>query len=310
MQRSITTIRPFVLSTIVFLHFWTIQATAEPIRFDRYHSQTEINEYLANIAQEQPEVFRLHKLGESQQGREIFYLTATLRSDLAGPAIYLNGTHHGDEKSSTEAVLGLINDVATNTRQANIQNILKSFVLILQPIINPDGHVAHRRGDAIGRDPNRDYAFPNRPVNESFYLPEIALIQSLLGTFAVKGALAFHSGMEGILWPWCYSADTPPQQSMFLKVAKKVAQVMGFRKYLQSYFDYPTQGEFIDYAYMQHGTLALTVEVSTTSTPPASALPGIIQKSLAGTYEFIEQVDQLLRPQPVYPIVPLALRGR
>ena len=88
--------------------FWLVSASdLWAIDFTRYHSQEEINSYLKEVATAHPELAHFHLLGYSQRGREVNYLVLSKGDADALPAIYLNGTHHGNEKSSTEAALGL-----------------------------------------------------------------------------------------------------------------------------------------------------------------------------------------------------------
>ena len=81
----------------------------------------------------------------------------------------------------------------------------------------------------------------------------------------------------------------------FYTIAKLVARAMSLDQYRQSFSDYPSQGEFIDYAYMSHGTLAMTLEVSRSPSPPASELAGVVKKSVAGIMTFMLSVQDLDR---------------
>src|SRR5262245_48885302 len=86
------------------------------LHFHRYHTQEEINAFLTETAKSHPDVVRFRHLGYSLQGRDINYVVISKGDPDNLPAIYLNGTHHGDEKSSTESVLGLIDFLVKNRR--------------------------------------------------------------------------------------------------------------------------------------------------------------------------------------------------
>lgn len=283
------------MKAMILLWAWfaCLPAIAQAIDFSHYHSQEEINGYLHQVARERPDLVHFHKLGYSEQGREINYVVIAKGDAEQLPAIYLNGTHHGNEKSSTETVIGIIDYLLSHSKDPEIAHILESYALYLQPLINPDGHALNSRNDARGRDPNRDYAFPERSDEESFKISAVKLVKELSDKVHFRAAAAFHSGMEGVLWPWCYSSQKNAEQDTFYTLSKIAAEAMGMKRYAQSYRDYPTKGEFIDYLYMTHGTLALTIEVSNESTPAAQRLAGYVQRGVIGGLSFVHAVMQL-----------------
>ena len=66
-------------------------------------------------------------------------------------------------------------------------------------------------------------------------------------------------------------------------------------QYRQSYSDYPAHGEFIDYVYMTHGTLAMTVELAGNPTPPAEDLDAVVKRAVAGSISFMLGIMDLDR---------------
>jgi hypothetical protein len=74
---------------------------------------------------------------------------------------------------------------------------------------------------------------------------------------------------------------------------------MGMPKYTQSFHDYQTDGEFIDFAYMKHGVYALTLEVSHESTPEPEQLSTVVQRAVNGSVAFLKAVDRVLPGAPV-----------
>jgi len=274
---------------ILFLSFGVNQASAQDIQFNRYHTQEEINQFMRDEAAKYPKFIQFKILGKSEQGREVSYVMIGTRP--GAPAFYFNGTHHGDEWSSTESILGLIDYLANHAFDAKVSALLNSYTFYLQPLVNPDGHFAQNRMDPHGRDPNRDYSWSGRSDADSFKIPVIVLVKNLLAEIKPRAAAAYHSGIEEVLWSWCYTNNATPDASTFLQITKKTAQAMGFTRYMQSYFDYVTDGEFIDYAYTQYHTTALTFEVSTVKTPAAADLPAVVQRSILGAMAFIEAIQ-------------------
>ena len=92
-------------------------------------------------------------------------------------------------------------------------------------------------------------------------------MKALQESVGFRAAIAYHSGAQEVLWPWCYTGDATVDGSFFAAAGQKTAQAMSFAIYQQSYDDYPTQGEYIDYAYWRGHTLAATFEVSIVKAP-------------------------------------------
>jgi hypothetical protein len=273
----------------------TLLLCAQPVfagdlTFERYHTQDEINNYMSQEAQNHPDLVQKKTLGTSAQGREISYVIVA--KGTPSQSIYINGTHHGDEWSATESTLALIDYLIANKDTPEVSQVLTNYAVYVQPLVNPDGHQAKTREDSFGNDPNRDYSFPGQSDEQSFKLKEIQLVKSLVDSVHFRAAAAYHSGIEEVLWSWCYTKKTTPDNSILINLGKTVAEAMGFDRYLQSYNDYATTGEFIDYAYMKDNTMALTFEVSEIKTPPASQLQGIVDNSIKGAMAMMETVHR------------------
>ena len=278
----------------LLLIFFSVVPAAHALEFDRYHEQSEIAAYLRQVAVDYPDHVQFVLMGQSAEGREIAYIRLTAPGDRSGRgAIYLNGTHHGNEKSSTEGMLGVIDFLLERLDDPFVEELLTSYELYLQPLVNPDGHARNTRGDSRGRDPNRDYAYPGRSEAQSFDLPEIQLVKELVDTTEPAAAIAMHSGMEGVLWPWCFTGERTPDHDIFLNLSRWAAGAMEMSLYRQSYYDYPTRGEFIDYVYMKFGTLGVTFEVSRQPTPRERDLAYYVTKTIQGTMAYLEGISNL-----------------
>jgi hypothetical protein len=66
---------------------------------------------------------------------------------------------------------------------------------------------------------------------------------------------------------------------------------MNFAIYQQSYDDYPTEGEYIDYAYWKNHTLAATFEVSLVKAPSLASLAGVVGGASKGTVAWVQAVS-------------------
>ncbi|MCX6130593.1 MAG: M14 family metallopeptidase [Proteobacteria bacterium] len=278
--------RLLVLATVLAPNAFALQ-------FQRYHRQDEIGGYLRAQAQEHPDMVRFVTLGRSLQGREIAYLAVSRNWSPDAPAIYFNGTHHGNEKASTEAVLGLIDFLVLMRDRSDVDQLLRRYRIILQPLVNPDGHAANVRTDSQGIDPNRDYATPTRLESEAFRLVETRLVRRLLENERIVASAAFHSGLEAVLWPWAHTPSLSQHDVAFRTLGESVARSMGVVKYSQSFNDYQADGEFIDYAYMKFGIYAITMEVAQEATPPSDRLEQLVQRAVTGSLVFLKAMDRI-----------------
>lgn len=273
--------------------------TAYALQFQRYHAQDEIAQFLRSRAQNYPDVARFVLLGQSLQGREIAYVAISKNWSPDAPAVYFNGTHHGNEKASTEAVLGLIDFLINQRHRTDVDRLLRKYRIVLQPLVNPDGHAANLRTDSQGIDPNRDYATPTRSEADAFRLVETRLVRRVLSNERIVASAAFHSGLEAVLWPWCHTPSLSEHDPVFKALGQSVARTMGMPKYTQSFNDYQTDGEFIDFAYMKFGVYALTLEVSHEATPQTEHLPAVVRRAVNGSMAFLQALDRVLPTAPL-----------
>jgi hypothetical protein len=264
-----------------------------PIDFTKgYHNQPEIEAYLRAVAVAFPAIATYKVNGQSGQGRDVPYLIINATCQASPPAIFTNGTHHGDEPASTEAVLAIPDYLLRkSTTDASVRSLLETYAFYVLPLVNPDGFALNTRENADGLDINRDYSYPLRSDAESFQTVEAQHMKSLQESVGFRAAIAYHSGAQEVLWPWCYTADATVDGGFFTAAGQKTAQAMNFAIYQQSYDDYPTQGEYIDFAYWKSHTLAATFEVSAVKAPSVALLAGVVDGASKGTVVWVQAVD-------------------
>ena len=262
------------------------------ISFAAYHSQQEIADYLGAVASALPAVAQYKVLGQSAQGRDLPYLIIDATCQARPPALFANGTHHGDEPSSTEAALALPDYLLRrSTTDASVRSLLQTYAFYVLPLVNPDGFASNTRENADGLDINRDYSYPDRSDADSFKTVEAHLVKGLQESVGFHAAIAFHSGAQEVIWPWCYTGAVTADDSFFTAAGQKTAQAMNFAIYQQSYDDYPTTGEYIDYAYWRSHTLAATFEVSIAKAPSKDLLAGVVDSACKGTLAWAQAVS-------------------
>jgi murein tripeptide amidase MpaA len=112
-------------------------------RFDVYYRYPELSELLRNFAAEYPHLVRLHSIGHSHEGRDIWLATVTnfaTGEDADKPALYVDGNLHATEVAGSMACLYLIyrlvHDYGTD---AEVTRCLDTRVFYICPRLNPDG---------------------------------------------------------------------------------------------------------------------------------------------------------------------------
>lgn len=266
---------------------------------DRYHSLQDIENRLLELSNRYPRMARFQSLGKSAQGRQLGLLFISKSNDPNAPVIYFNGAHHGNEKVTAEVVVALAEHLLRNNNRLRLDHILRSYRIALQPVVNPDGFVANTRFNAQGIDINRDYSPPGKA--DRFETPESRAVRDFLKSEKVLAAAALHSGQEAIFWPWCDSPEASRHDTQFQQLARAVAGEMATKRVTQSYFDYKTDGEFIDFAYANSGTYALTFEIAKQINPEQHSLPALLKRSIDGLTFFLYTADDILKaPQRMH----------
>ena len=112
----------------------------------RYVTIEQIENYLENFKGDA----ELRTRGLSEEGRNIYEITLG-----RGPIKVLMWSQmHGNESTTTKAVLDLLNSLPSNTETAAL--ILERCTLKVLPMLNPDGAQAYTRVNANNIDLNRD----------------------------------------------------------------------------------------------------------------------------------------------------------
>lgn len=100
--------------------------------------------------------------------------------------------------------------------------------------------------------------------------PEVQAVQNFLLNNEIDALATLHTGIQCVLYPWCYrpydeqtdSGDIPYMQEVAANMAAAYQETTGRGFYSKSsYEDYPTSAELIDYAYGRLNIKAYTIEV-------------------------------------------------
>lgn len=151
-------LRTLVLATLALLAA-VPPSFAEPIKtqgnppastFNRLHTYEEIVDLLQGYAAAYPKWARLESIGKSIQGRDLWMITITnpaTGSELAKPAMYIDGNTHANEVQGAEAALYTIDYLLKNYgRLPRVTEMLDRSVFYILPVVNPDGRTLWFKG--------------------------------------------------------------------------------------------------------------------------------------------------------------------
>ena len=146
-----------------------------------YTAHFKIVNYVYHVAQQVPDMVKVEKYGETNEGRPLLMVYIATRENLANlenirknnlrlanssldkmaatedaPVIvWMSYNVHGNEPSSSEAAMLTLYDLA-NPSNTKTKEWLKNTVVIIDPCINPDGRDRYVNwvNQAVGKYPN------------------------------------------------------------------------------------------------------------------------------------------------------------
>jgi zinc carboxypeptidase len=279
--------------------------------FRNYHSFDDpvagIRATLAAWAGSDPDI-HVDSVGASLEGRPILAVKVGPAGDDPGrPNVLFLATHHAREWISTAMAMRLIRWLADSASPA----LVGTRDVWVIPVENPDGYQftftndrfwrKNRRPNSdssVGVDPNRNYpAFwgvddvgsSPRPFTEIYRgtapasEPETQAVIAFHAAHPPVVAVSYHSFSGLVLYPYGYragalSADVPLYRALAgTDLAPAVLDGLAAST-LTHYHPgpgwnlYTTNGEYTDWAYRAHGTIAFTTELTSGCCAPGTGL--------------------------------------
>ena len=272
-----------------YKNFWNDRA-------DQYHSYDQIIALMDSLATAFPDICQKTIFGLTPQGRELACLKISdnVAIDENEPEILFDGGIHGDEIGGPENLIRFARALCTDYgTDPEITGLVNSREITIYPMVNPDGRANMSRYNSNFVDCNRDWGYMwngegNSP--EAFCQPETRTIRNCLYNHRFVIHITYHSGEEVVLYPWCYRPAHAPDYPALVGLASIYSASSGYTnlQYRQSYADYPTNGETIDYSFGADGTDALTMEISNSKQPPASQIQNYYQINVPSMIAMIQ----------------------
>ncbi|MCX6225142.1 MAG: M14 family zinc carboxypeptidase [Bacteroidia bacterium] len=268
-----------------------------------FHGYQNTMDELIAIAAAHPGITMLDTIGYSVLGRAICCLKI---SDNPGidedePPILFAGNHHGNEIHSVEATLYQINYLVDNYgSDPEVTNWVNSMEIWYVPMTNPDGREAMTRGNNHGVDLNRNYSFGYTAGGDhgptAFSEPETRAIRDFTAKFPPIMSLSYHTSGQYVLYPWTHTDAAAPDSAAMVYlgnlISGSITSPIGPYTLMQGGRWYFTAGEYCDYMYVTHNTLAFTVEMGTSQAPDYSVIPEMVASNLKGMQTMLRQAGR------------------
>lgn len=258
---------------------------------DVYHDYDDVTAYLQAVASDHPTITRLVSIGQSVQGRDLWFLKITDNPDFEEdePEFKYISTMHGDEPVGTENCLKFIDLLTDNYDSASPDDGLKRLVddieIWIMPMMNPDGNSAGSRYNAHGQDLNRDFPdWVNDPTNTpTGREPETQAVMVFCDSMAFDLSANFHTGALVVNYPWDNRSPRTPDDSLFIHMSEAYSihnlpmwnSTQFYHGITNGWDWYEIHGGMQDWNYDWMYDKDVTIELSATKWPPASQLPGL-----------------------------------
>jgi len=258
-----------------------------------FHDNEGVKQIFTDLAERFPKKCTFLSVANTFENREVYALRFS--TGKLAPAFVFLGCHHAREWMSVEVPLQLAIELATSN-DPKVADFLSKYDIWVVPILNPDGHQfsidesrlwrknrSKQQASTVGVDLNRNYDVHWRGEGASsnsdsdvfcgpkaFSEFETQWVRDLSTSTPIFGLISYHTFGGLILYPWGYTASTPPFEDKLAKIARGMAALSGPAKSRDTEFDYkPDQaaglyeaaGECTDYLFLNHGTIGFTVEL-------------------------------------------------
>lgn len=139
-------------------------------QYERWYSYDEMTQYLREVAGACPELCRLHSLGKTPEGRDIWMLEVTDRSSGGveeRPGFFVHANIHAKELAGTTSSLQLIYELVSGAPDyIDVSELLREVVFYVVPRLNPDGAEFALTTGADIRSRTDEFIEPNCLVRE------------------------------------------------------------------------------------------------------------------------------------------------
>jgi len=293
-----------------------------------YHSYDSLTSDVKSLAELHPGICRLHSLGKSVQGRDIWVLRITDNPDVEEdePAVKYLATLHGNEPVGMEMCLYLAHHLLSQyLADDDVTTLVDHTDIWIVPLVNPDGLQQNIRFNANGYDLNR--VFPEFTLGEPDSMtgrePEVIAIMAWQAGRMFTLSADFHGGALVASYPYNTdgkgSVDSPtPDDTLYRAISTEYAMRNppmsasstfpgGIVNGADWYF---INGSMGDWNYRFRFCNEVTFEISNIKKPFESTLPGLWEDNRESMLAYLNTVHRGVRGSVTDAATGLPVRAR
>jgi carboxypeptidase D len=285
-----------------------------------YHTYDELSADLNTMAAAHADIARLHSLGQSVNGREIwaFRITDRPEAEENEPQFKYVSTMHGNEPLGTALCMYFIDMLLDGYgSEERATWLIDNTEIWIVPLMNPDGYASGSRYNANGYDLNR--SFPRWPeefnadalaagLGAAGRQPEVRAVMEWSANRRFVLAANFHTGALVVNYPYDDddkgSVESPsPDDGLFrafsLSYSSNNPPMHGSAAFSQGITNgaawYSIDGGMQDWNYRYMRCMATTIELSDAFKPPESQLPALWEDNREAMLTYLEWVHRGVR---------------
>jgi len=273
-----------------------------------YHTYDDLTSTLTALAAAHPNIARLISAGKSIQGRDLWFMKISDNVDVEEdePEFQYISSMHGNEPVGMECLLDLIQRLLDGYgTDARLTSLVNETEIWIMPLMNPDGYVLARRGNANNIDLNRNFPDPVTSTNNTVTgrQTETQVIMNFMFAHHPVLAANFHTGALVANYPWDHKDAQTVDNAEYVAMCLEYSNTHP-RMHLSTEFTngivlgaqwYIVHGGMQDWAYIWQGCMEITVELSDTSWPAASEINNYISENRESLLLYMEWVHRGVR---------------
>jgi hypothetical protein len=256
---------------------------------EEYKSPSEIETILRNFETSHPEIAKVHVIGTSSQGKNIYAMKISdnvEQRELSESATLFNSMHHAREVMSPEVSLDIIETLLTKySTDLKIQNYVDSNEIWVVPMLNVDGNEKVWAGSSMWRkttnyghgvDINRNYPYLWGTCNgssgstwSSTYRgpnagsePETKALMNLVKDIRPVFDISYHAYSELVIYPMGCKGQRTHTKEIVEKIGKDMGALVDYAPGTAWELLYSVDGSDIDWMYNAYQVIPYVLEVN------------------------------------------------
>lgn len=259
---------------------------------EEYKSPTEIEEILKGWEKSHGDIAKLHVIGTSSEGRNIYALKISdnvAERETDESALLFNSMHHAREVMSPEVSLDIIETLLSNySTDLKIQSYVDSNEIWVVPMLNVDGNAKVWNGDNMWRkntnyghgvDINRNYPYlwgtcngSSRWTWSSTYRgpsagsePETKALMNLVKNIRPVFDISYHAYSEIVIYPMGCKGQRTHTKEVVENIGRELGALVDYGPGTAWELLYSVDGSDIDWMYNAYQVIPYVLEVNSRS---------------------------------------------